>query len=260
MSGIVYPEMLYKFRGSGLVPYKHIDSNIYEDTTCKNHLNCRISVKMVGDHFEFEECVNDSAREYDYFHKRLGNDTDFYEDKEAARRAWFQLRIDSERRSMEKYINDVEEEKAELKKMRKKKLRPQSIFRMDFEYPIIIANRDYYGDVTSIVREEAIEHKVFGKDGLEYLLTNQESRITDNEHQLFMNVSLLCEDFEGSNYHEGYVAFYSREDYDAYLYNKKIEKLKKSQESVARNLAQYEKDIKELEAEMNRESYGDVPF
>ena len=260
MAGIVYPEMLYKYRRSGLVPYKHIDSNIYEDTTCQNHLNCRISVMMVGDHFEFEECVNDSAREYECCHKRGTYDTDFYEDKETARRVWFQLRIDSERCSMEKYIKSAEEEKAELKKMRKKKLRPQSIFRMDFEYPIIIANRDCYGYVTSIVREEVIEHKVFGKDGLEYLLTNQESRITDNEHQLFMNVSLLCEDYEGSNYHEGYVAFYSREDYDAYLYNKKIEKLKKSQEAVPRNLAQYEKDIKDLEAEMNRESCGDVPF
>ena len=251
--------MLYKFR-RGIAPYKRMDGDIYEDTTCRDHDNCRVRVKAVDDHYEICELMNDEAREHEWDQMRHDYDTHLFPKRSQVLRAWYMNRINAHKKWQREAKERFEKNKAELAQMQMVKERPQAIHRMDFDYPIIYAwrNTNSYGEkieIYSTVNESVVTHKVMGKNGLEYLMCyddDKQIRIYDTDHKRWMDVRVIKTDYEGDYTIDNFCGFYSREDMDALRHNEEYKSLQRAMENGPASIARYDDEIEKLQVEMEK--------
>ena len=224
----VWPSELYKFRGSGgMATYKHIDSDIYEDMTCQDHAHCRIRVKPVDEHYEFVEAVNESAKRFVDFHTPYDIEPvpHIYRDKDVVLKSVLEWQIDNSRHKIEKYTKELAETEEKLKKMRRKKLRLQTIDNLNFDDEIIILSsllrlKDY--------QKRHITHKVSSKNGVEYLLAGNEFEVRNMDSKDFLDVRCCYydDDYE-RNVDKSYLGFCSMKDFEKYCNNREIDELEK---------------------------------
>lgn len=236
-----YPEILYMVR-NGIAPYKHIDGRVYEDTTCRDHQPCRIMVKQVDDHWEYDGCANETAEKYDYFHKPIGFNTHFYDTRKKSLKAWYEKRIQKLERSLHDLNIEHEKRVKEFETMVYKTLKTQKIDRLDYGNEIIFKSKSQ-----NEIHRAIITHKVFSKYGLEYLIAADNIRVYDNCHSLFLRV---IASFDGGDEQE-YDGWLSQEDYNIYLNNHVYNTKKKSIMYYPKVVERYENEIRELKKEMN---------
>lgn len=226
MNNKVWPAELYKFRGSsGMATYKHIEDEIYEDMTCQDHLHCRICVKPVDEHYEFVEAVNESAKRFIDFHMPYENTPvpHIYRDKDMVLKSVLEWQIDNSCHKIEKYTKELAETEEKLKKMRRKKLRPQTIDNLNFDDEIIILSsllrlKDY--------QSRRITHKVSNKNGVEYLLAGNEYEVRNKGSKEFLDVRCFYYDDEYErNVDKSYLGFCSMKDFENYRNNRDIDEL-----------------------------------
>lgn len=247
----IYPEMLYKFRcRGGIVPYKQIKGDIYEDTTCIGHEHCQVRMEYVAEHYECRELLNYSAREFRYFHLPYDYDTHYYSKRSQALKAWYKKRISTQKKRKEESIAKFEIAKKEFAQKHKANVRPQSIWRMDFDYEVFYAKINAIGKLPITPLVLTIGRKIMSKKGLECLTDiTGETRITDYEHHGFLNVQIANYDEDGLHYNS-YIGFMSREDYDAYRNNIEYTQMERTIADWPKLIASYDADIEALYKEM----------
>lgn len=243
-----YPEKLYRFR-DGIVTYRHIEGNIYEDTSCRDHENCRICVRRVGDHFEFDSCANETAQRYVYFHKRVDLDSDYYPSRSGALRQWYENRIKRHYTMIDEAKEAVAIKEKLIAGMSLTEERPQCIGEADFGQVLILAYMDPNGKVGNIVAEETVEKKILSRSGLAALVTSGGRTVRDTDHQRFMAVTLDAAKFADEN-DTGGAAFLCRQDYDTFINNQEYEYLEQSINAAPRHLERINQDIEKLQKEM----------
>lgn len=227
-----FPEELFKYRMlKGLAKYRHIEDNLYEDTTCSGHPNCIITVKEVDDHFELDELVNDSAKEYSSFHKYAYGDSHFYSEKNAALRfvtnLWIQ-EYEDKIKTCKTQIKELEKELSET--LPKIKTTPQFIKDLTYGDEIFLL------DSNNKVTTDHIECKVSGKGGVLYLLTEMDCQVRNTGNGEYLKVESRYEDGFSC---ENYKGFISRKALEDYRHNKVCsgleEKLKDKQNNLKHN-------------------------
>ena len=241
MNNKVWPAELYKFRGSGgMATYKHIDSDIYEDMTCQDHVHCRIRVKPVDEHYEFVEAVNESAKRFIDFHTPYDIEPvpHIYIDKDMVLKSVLEWQIDNSRHKIEKYTKERAETEEKLKKMHRKKLRSQTIDNLNFDDEIIILSsllrlKDY--------QKRRITHKVSSKNGVEYLLAGNEFEVRNKDSKDFLDVRCCYydDDYE-RNIDKSYLGFCSMKDFENYRNNRDIDELEKDIKILKSSIEQCE--------------------
>lgn len=91
--------------GLMVVEYKVLneksDSYIIQDTSCKGHDNCVIRISK---DFKYIEAVNDSAKEYEYFH----NESRYFGSEKEAKSVFYNEVIDRYKESLNEAQNKVD--------------------------------------------------------------------------------------------------------------------------------------------------------
>ena len=221
----IFPDELFKYRAlNGVGRYRHIEDNIYEDTTCSHSgEHCRIAVKPVEDHWEFGCCVNDSAVEHKYIHEYSSGDSHYYTDVNTPVIKSFERHIKKD----EEKIADCE---SKLSNMSEIETTPQRIENFDFEQEVFLIKKN-----TKDVIVNRIQNKVYGKNGLEYLITESERHIQNSENHDCLTGSFEYED-EYERIKEEYIGFDSIEARDAYYNNKTYRELVERKQSAQKSL------------------------
>lgn len=238
-----WPEHLYKFRGrGGLATYKHIGDGVYQDTTCFDHVNCQITVKPVDEHFELDELVNDSAKKNDYYHKPYdGPVPHFYTDEKMVLRKVLEFQIEDADKKIAEYTEKLSAAKAEVSKLKKRKLRPQVIANIDYDDEIIIVK-----DLSYLKRPKTqkIEYKVSNKFGIQYLLTTEEFKVYNSDtEQALAVIHEYWDDLE--NYHyDNFHGFCSQKDFDDFCFNAEVDEKKNTAKGYGSTIQHY-KELKE---------------
>lgn len=247
----IYPRMLYRCRcGGSIAPYKQIKGDIYEDTTCFGHEPCQVRMEYVAEHYECRELLNNSARNFRYLHLPSYSDTHCYSKRSQALKAWYKKLINTRKKQKEASIAKFEVAKKEFAQKHKANIRPQSIWRMDFDYEVFYESLNVSGELPITPRVLTIGRKIMSKRGLECLTDiTGETRITDEEHHGFLNVQIANYDEDGL-YYNSYIGFMSREDYDAYRNNIEYTEMEHTIADWPKLIASYDADIEALHKEM----------
>ena len=223
---IIWPSELYKFRGDGgMATYEHIKDDVYKDITCQDHVHCQIRVKLVDEHYEFVEAINESAKRFCDFHMPYESTPvpHLYTDKQMVLKSVLEWQIDNSQHKIEKYTKELAETEEKLKKMHRKKLRLQTIDELDFDDEIVI--------VSSLLRlvnvkHICITHKVFNKHRVEYLIANGDYEVRNKDSEDFLDVRCnQCDEDCDYNYGKSYYGFCSKKDYDIYCKNQEIDNI-----------------------------------
>lgn len=238
-----YPDDLYKYRAlSGIGHYRHVEGNVYEDTTCKNHPNCRITVKQNGDHWEFQECVNESARSYRYFHEFCGNDSHFYPDPVSPRVHAYTRCIEHTKKQIETLKASIIELETYFASTPDEEGMPQRIENLELGDKVYTYG--YRGD-----GEIEVKYKVFGKDGLHHLIAIGGLDILNSEDGGYLRVYESDPD-EGDKEFMGFTSMRARKEYKNHVsYLQKKEQLKSTRDGIAfseRNLKRLNDELKKL--------------
>jgi hypothetical protein len=182
-------------------------------------------VKRVDEHYEFVEAVNESAKRFIDFHMPYENTPvpHIYRDKDMVLKSVLEWQIDNSRHKIEKYTKERAETEEKLKKMHRKKLRPQTIDNLNFDDEIIILSsllrlKDY--------QKRHITHKVSSKNGVEYLLAGNEFEVRNKDSKNFLDVRCCYydDDYE-RNVDKSYFGFCSMKDFENYRNNRDNDEL-----------------------------------
>jgi hypothetical protein len=244
MNNKVWPAELYKFRGSGgMATYEHLKNDVYIDKSCQDHIHCQIRVKRVDEHYEFVEAVNESAKRFIDFHMPYENTPvpHIYRNKDMVLKSVLEWQIDNSQHKIEKYTKELAETEEKLKKMHRKKLRPQTIDNLDFDDEIIILSsllrlKDY--------QKRHITHKVSSKNGVEYLLAGNEFEVRNKDSKDFLDVRCCYydDDYE-RNVDKSYLGFCSMKDFENYRNNRNIDELEEDIRILKASIEQCESYI-----------------
>lgn len=213
-ANITYPDELYKYRAlDGLATYKHIEDNLYEDTTCREHARCRVTVKKDGERYVLDELVNWSAKEYSNMHMPFEGDAYFYTDKESVLRRVLERAKTECETNIEKYRQQLADAENELE-IKVEKPREQTIERMNYGAELVLL-RNLYRDETEM---SVVKYKVSDKDGLRYLITEERHEVRNTTHGKYMEATLewVEEEYEPVVHTDNYFAFCSVQDYEDY--------------------------------------------
>lgn len=242
---IEWPADLYKYRClNGMGHYKHIEGNVYEDMTCKDHPNCRISVKQVDDHFEFDECVNESAREYKWLHTYMGGDSQYYPDDKTP------LRIVTERWIRE-YEGKIPELHSQIEECEKSLVGVKEI-----EYDKQCIESLDFGDMVFLMRRNTkdravakVNIKSYCNTGLCHIVAGGYT-LTNTSDGSYIKAEIEEWDYD-DHYTSEWEAFTSEEARDAFINNCERKKIADELEGLRKQLAYNEKHLGEL-----RETYA----
>ena len=241
-----YPEFLYKYRDMlthAVAKYRHIEGNIYEDMTCSDHTHCRISVKQVGDHYEFEKALNESAIKYTAYHRAVLGDTHFYADKETP----LKVKLNAWIEKAENNISILEKKRDDvgiiLAASGIQTIKTQDINDIDYDDTIYLAVRD---DSTF-----KVTHKTYSKDGLCYLSGNGYT-VSNTEDKKSLKVTFEDYDYEGNQNIERYTGFVSKEDLEAYRHNLELKRLNEDYERYEASIEGNKQDIARYKAELEK--------
>ena len=248
------PPFLYKYRTlNGLAEYRQIKGNLYEDTTCQGHTNCRITIKRGDGYFDVNGLENDSAKEYDYFHNFVEGDSHLYADKKSPYIEVYSCRIENNEKKIKDNEAKIKEYEEKLRNTSLMKSTPQTISSIDYDADIILLHKK-----NKIISSAKVIEKVFNKNGLAYLNTNCEHKVSDTDDKKYLDVVLLYTDFEYSDYEytevkEQFFGFLSKEDMDVYLHNEiyydlisSIETCKKENENSRERIKVYKEQLEEI--------------
>ena len=209
------PEILYKYRSlSGLAEYRHIKGNLYEDTSCTNHINCRITVKRCDGYFDVNGLENDSAKEYDYLHKFIESDSHLYEDSKSPYIEVYSWHIENYEKKILENNKKIEEYEEQIKYMTLENEIPQTISALDYDNEIITLHKK-----NSVISTVKIIEKVFNKNGLSHLNTNCEHKVYDTKDKKYLDVVLSYRDND-EEVEEHFLGFLSKDDMTVYIKNK----------------------------------------
>lgn len=244
-----YPENLYHSH-SGIVAAKYVKvkDDVYEDTTCKHSgPHCQVKVKQVGDHWEFVECVNLTAYEYEYLHWDV-----YYADKISCKTAYYnamkEAREDSIRETRQK-LNGVIKELSEKKVVQ---LSPQDIKDLDFGDELILVDSD-----TRAVSNAKVDKKVFDSSGLLMLITDSDVKIRNTDIHCFLQGSFTDYNCYDKLIDKSFICFTSQKDFDANKNNETIRKLKLRRDDLQRSLTNYEGDLRKIEEKLSQLKQGE---
>jgi hypothetical protein len=245
----IMPETLYKYRGMrGIAAYKRIEGNIYEDTTCKHEGDhCRVSVKRVGDHWELGALINESAKEYECFHTTGDLDSQFHETKNAAFRDMISKRIRKHEVYLKQHESELSKMESELASMSEIKERPHDISALNFGDSVVFP-------VGTVCSKTTIELKVFGKDGLAYLLTSEGYKVLNGSdgRSLLLIEDIYNEDGYRMDSRESR-AFFSKDDLDAFNNNEHYRKVKEAvNRFIPQKIEQTKADIQKFKNELKK--------
>lgn len=235
-----FPEFLYKYRAlgmSGLITYKHIEDNIYEDTSCSDHVNCRIAVVEVGDHYEFLQPMNDSARKHEGFHKAILGDTHYYADSKAPMRVTIERWIREKTGELNEKLGNLHHFESQVHD--KGQIKP---VKLDLPFATTIYMSDEKKTQCKVLE------KVYNKDGLAYLVTTFGYRVYADHDGI--RVKYLTYDEYDNEVTAECRGFLEPEQLDTYLDNLYVENMiqiaKKSREKVEK----LKQRIEELKASL----------
>ena len=246
-----YPEMLYKFR-RGIAAYKHIEGNVYEDTTCRDHPNCRISVKPVGDHFDLLELLNDSAKEYSYFHKVTEFDSFYYPTKNGALREIFNDRIRAFGEELQKNIEALPRAEQRLAEWRPMEIKPQRIEDVDFDDHVWLLYKRYSD--YEVKGDIVVKRKIVEKKGVVRLEAPDSYFIENSSDFKYLEVEerTYSEYSEHDDYDSDfYLVFVSKEDRDAFLNNFNKEVFERSVKSIRDSIEYNREKVEEFKRKYN---------
>lgn len=236
-----FPPDLYKYRFfHGIVRYVHVEGDIYQDTTCLDHEPCRVRVKPEGDHFVVVAPANESAATYLSFHETQKGDTDLYPDKDSVLRITFRRKEDEYRRQLEKVSAMAADEEAGVAGLSLEDFPPQTVASLDFGDTVLLL----YG--SGIIETVSVEMKVYSRDGLAYLLGDNDERICDGGEGSPLDVTVRVDDYEGFSEHT-MKGFSSRKALDAFLHNKAVSKKREELESLRRQADDLRERIRKME-------------
>lgn len=245
----IMPETLYKYRGMhGIAAYKRIEGNIYEDTTCKHEGDhCRVSVKRAGDHWELGVLINESAKKYDYFHTTGDLDSQFHETKNAALRDMISKRIRKHEVYLKQHESELSKMESELASMSEIKERPHDISALDFGDSVVVP-------VGTVYSKSTIKLKVFGEEGLAYLLTSEGYEVQNGSdgRSLLLIEAIYDEDGCRMDSRESR-AFFSKDDLDAFNNNEHYRKVKDAvNRFIPQRIEQTKADIQKFKNELKK--------
>ena len=243
-----YPENLYKYRAlNGIAMYTRVKDDIYEDTTCKHPGgHCQIRVKQDGDHWDYVECANEVAHEFEYFHKFGPMDSHFHADKISCmievNRYWH----GECERKIRRFSEDMANAEQELSTMGLADVTPQKIDEIEFDEILVVVPEG-----TDKPFNDKVENKVFGKDGLKYLITNGNVHVRDAENSERMDGVCTIDEYDGS-YEKTYFVFRSQKAYDAYRNNEAYRSLEKKVSGMSAEIERNKRDMQKYAEEIAR--------
>ena len=197
-------------------------------------------MKRVDEHYEFVEAVNESAKRFIDFHMPYENTPvpHIYRNKDMVLKSVLEWQITNSQHKIEKYTKKRAETEEKLKKMHRKKLRPQTIDNLNFDDEIIILSsllrlKDY--------QKRHITHKVSSKNGVEYLLAGNEFEVRNKDSKDFLDVRCCYydDDYE-RNIDKSYLGFCSMKDYENYRNNRVIDELEEDIKILKSSIEQCE--------------------
>jgi len=241
-----FPENLYKYRTlRGVARYERVENNIYEDTTCEHPGgHCRIRVRQVGSHWEFDGCENDIAKAFEEYHTTSGLlDTQYYADKEScliARLVYLRgRRADDVGECSER----LEAARNDLSKTQLEPIEEQRIEKADFD-DTLFALAESGSEV-----QEAVTRKVFSKDGLVGLYTDGDVYVCNSDSPEYMR-GIYEQDDYGEYRRDEYKIFLSKEALDAYRNNNAYHEAEERVESLGNQLEREKKALLDIDKEL----------
>jgi len=240
-----YPKELFKYRAlRGIARYRQIDGNIYEDTTCKDHTNCRIRVKAVGDHYEFDVAINDAAKQHKYIHEHLKSmDSYYYTSRKLAYTNIYSTRIMEYVEKVEALAKEVTLMEEKVDTMKRYDVPEQHWENIDFDDEIYVLRKK-----DNLEGSDRIRLKIFDKHGLRTFETERGLKLDENyPDHLVLNKMNYDGDYPCD---EAWYGFTTKEARDAYKNNLVYDQEAKALEDKRKSYDAFVSTIQGLRTEL----------